>query len=80
LYKDKIIRDNPPPIDLTCLTNVAGDKNCPMVEDRWAMSQSTRSAQAITLLSRKSCTLTNIYNFWSSGKRLIQQLASKPRS
>ena len=54
--------------------------NCPVTEARWAESQSNHGAWAATLLSRKSCALTNGYNFWASDKRSIQQLVSKPRS
>jgi len=43
-----------------------------MTEARWAKLQSNCGAWAATLLSRKSCALTDGYNFWPSGKRLIQ--------
>ena len=57
-----------------------GDINCPMAEAGWAESQSNCGAWAATLLSRKSCSLTNGYNFWPSGECSIQQLVSEPRS
>ena len=44
----------------------------PWRRPRWAKSQSTRGAWAVTLLSIKSCALTNSYSFWPSGKRSIQ--------
>jgi len=51
-----------------------------MAEAGWAESQSNCGAWAATLLSRKSCSLTNGYNFWPSGECSIQQLVSEPRS
>ena len=43
-----------------------------MVEVKWTGSQSNRGAWAcVTLLSKKSCALTNGYNFWPSGMHSI---------
>jgi len=42
-----------------------------VAEAKWAGSQSNHGAWAVTLLSKKSCALTNGYNFWNSGKRSI---------
>jgi len=39
-------------------------------------SQSNRGAWVVTLLSRKSCILTNDYSFWPSGKHFIQQFSN----
>jgi len=52
---------------------VASGINCPVAEGTWAKSKSNRDTWAATLLNRKSWVLTNGYNFWSSGKRSIQQ-------
>ena len=49
----------------------------PWRRPRWAKSQSTRGAWAVTLLSRKSYALTNSYSFWPSGKCSIQHTVSQ---
>ena len=38
---------------------------------KWIGSQSNRGAWTVTFLSKKSCTLNNVYSFGLSGKRLI---------
>jgi len=51
---------------------VACGINCPVAKAKWAESQSNCDAWAcVTLLSKKSCALTNGYSFWSSGERSI---------
>jgi len=62
------------------MVNVVGSINYPVTEAKCAKSQSNHGAWVSMLLSRKSYTLTIGYNFWPSGKRLIQQFVSKSMS
>jgi len=48
---------------LTLQNHVVGDNNCPVTKAGWAESQSNNGVWIHTLLSRKSCVLTNnLYN------------------
>jgi len=42
---------------------VVGDINCPMAKDKWAKSPLNHDTWDVTLLSRKSYTLTIDYSF-----------------
>jgi len=58
---------------------VACDINCLVVETKWVESQSNRGAWVVTLLSKKSCALTNSYSFCLSGKRSILTIGIKAK-
>jgi len=77
MHKENEMQDKffPPSVTtpLTLLI-VAGGINCPVTKAKWAWSQSNRGTWVVTLLSKKSCTLTNGYNFWSNGTRSILKL------
>jgi len=56
---------------------VACNINCLVAAVKWTGSQSNRDVWAyVTLLSKKSYTLPNSYNFCPSGKRLILTIES----